>query len=192
MGIVLAGGSSRRMGTDKAAVLVGGRAMSDWVVGAMKRHLSEVVAVGREGRLSGIDAIPDEWRDRRGPLAGLATVLRRFARPVVLVAVDQPLLRPETVARLAAVGDPAAALVPYDQVPQVTCARYPVEWAAEAGRALESGRSLTDLVRATPHLRVDAKEWSGWGEDGRSWFSFDDEASILDAERRFRIDLQNL
>ncbi len=177
------------MGTDKAERIVGGKPMALWVVEALRSHLDDVVVVGREGRLAGLDAIPDAWPGRPGPLAGLATALTRFGRPVLLVAVDQPLLRAETVDRLLTVGDDHQALVPYDEGhPQVTCARYPAEWAEAAVETLQIGGSIRDML-AKGHQQIEPGEWRRWGEDGRSWWSMDDEAAILEAERRFRVSL---
>lgn len=190
MGVILAGGSSRRMGVDKALFPLAGRPMVRWVADAMQPELSDVVVVGREGGLGGLASLPDEGRGRRGPLAGLVTALRSFGRPVLLVAVDQPLLRIETVRRLAATGSMHEALVPYDRgVAQVTCARYPIEWLEEAARLDQTGGAIKHLIAGCEHLAVAEDEWSHWGEDGRSWFSIDTEDAILEAERRFRVDL---
>lgn len=164
--------------------------MAEWVADAVRTHLDDVVVIGRDGRLAGLDAVPDAWPGRRGPLAGLATALTRFGRPVLLVAVDQPLLRGDTVRHLITDGDPHVALVPYDTegIPQVTCARYPAELRGAAVEILEAGGSIRDLL-AGGHQRIEPAEWQRWGEDGRSWWSLDDEAAILEAERRFRVSL---
>ncbi len=190
MGVILAGGASRRMGTDKAGLLLAGRPMIEWVIDALRPALPDLVVVGRKGGLAGLASIPDEGRGRRGPLAGLVTALRHFRRPIVLVAVDQPLLRPETVRRLVATGTVHDALIPYEGgIPQVTCARYPAEWLQSATEVDRWGGSLRDLVARNEHLAVPDDEWPRWGEDGRSWFSLDTEEAILEAERRFRVDL---
>lgn len=190
IGIILAGGASRRMGRDKAGVELAGRPMADWVADALLSVLDDVIVVGRETPLAGLDSVPDAWPGKLGPLAGLATALHRFRRPVVLVAVDQPLLRPETIERLAHVGDSSDAVLPIDQhTPQVTCARYPARWADPAAAMVEAGGSIRQLLATEPHLEVDPAAWARWGEDGRSWFSIDSDERILEAERRFRLDL---
>jgi len=185
VGAILAGGRSQRMGTDKALVRVGGIVMVERVAAALRRAGAEVVVVGRTEPIAGIPAIPD-WRPGppRGPLPGLVAALRHGAgRPVLLVAVDQPLVQPATLRRLAAlVAD--RAVVPVDRgVRQTTCAAYPAAWAVEAGREDRSGGSIQSLLDRLPHREVAPEEWAAWGEDGRSWHSVDTPeaaATVLD------------
>ena len=177
------------MGADKASVKIGHQTMAEWVATALKPQVSEAVVVGREKSLAGLESIPDAWRGPRGPLAGVATALRRFRAPLIVVAVDQPLLRPQTVGALVRFAASNQAAIPRDDALQVTCATYPADWEDVASRTLASGGSLRDLISSMPHAEVPETEWARWGEDGRSWFSFDTEDAILVAERRFRVDL---
>lgn len=93
--MVLAGGASRRMGTEKAMVRhAGGETFLERAL----RHLAEagaepiVVATGTAGRLGPlpVEEVDDGDAARgAGPLAGIAAALRRSAQPVVAVlAVD--------------------------------------------------------------------------------------------------------
>ena len=97
---VLAGGDSTRMGFDKAMAPVGDATMLEAVVNAVA-SIGDVVVVGRSTAPAGITAIPDHRTDARGPLTGLETVLALEPnRTVVLVAVDHPFVRPETLQAL--------------------------------------------------------------------------------------------
>ncbi len=181
---IVAGGGSRRMGADKAATLVAGVPMAQLVVEATEAAGLDNIVVGRDSPLAGVAAVPDDRPARRGPLAGLATALRVAAgRPVLLVAVDQPLVRPETLRTLAAMIG-LDAVVPVDQgVLQVTCALYPGEWAAVAAAEDEAGGSIQSLLRATDVAEVQPETWRTWDEDGRSWFSVDTPADVARAEQ---------
>lgn len=163
--------------------------MVEHVVEALAGELRDVVIIGRDQTLAGRESFPDMFPGHRGPLAGLATALLRFQRPVLLVAVDQPLLRPDTVRHLLATGGPDDTVIPVDEVPQVTCARYPASLATTARTAIEAGMSLKQILDTGPVIRVGEDEWAAWGEDGRSWYSMDSPAAIVEAERRFRIGL---
>ena len=188
VGIILAGGESRRMGSDKALVEVGGRPMAGWVAEAMA-GFDRVVMVGRHRGIAGLEAIPDLQPGPAGPLSGIQTALAVFRRPLVAVAVDQPLVRSETLDRLAeraAVNETAVCI---DERPQVTCAAYSPDCLDEADRVLRSGGSIQQMLRSVPWTRVDREVWSSWGEDGRSWFSMDSPEAIVTAERRFRVNL---
>ena len=177
------------MGRDKALVELDGVTMLDRVIRTLRTELRDIVIIGRSAGSSGVDAIPDDRRGPLGPLAGLVTALDRFNRPVLLVAVDQPLLRQATVGHLVRIGTPSDAVVPVDDRAQVTCARYPHEWLDAAKDVLHGGGSLRDLVESRDHIQISPREWAGWGEDGRSWCSLDDDGAVIRAEQRFRVDL---
>ena len=174
------------MGADKAMVAVGGRPMVAWVADALEPVAGEVVLVGREGPAVGVPAIPDLRPGTRGPLAGLAAALRHAAgRPVLLVAVDQPLVRRETLERLVALLD-GEPVVPIDGgIRQTTCAVYPPSLATAAVEEDADGGSIQSLLGRVPHRGVVRSEWVGWGEDGRSWHSVDTPAEAADVLGRY-------
>ncbi len=78
VGAVLAGGASRRMGTDKAFITLGGVTMVERAVSALRQAgLSEVVVVGGDSaRLDalGLPSCPDR-HPGEGPLGGVITAL---------------------------------------------------------------------------------------------------------------------
>jgi molybdopterin-guanine dinucleotide biosynthesis protein A len=188
--VILAGGASSRMGTDKASYVVRGRTMLEWVVDAARATLGEVVIVGRTQAAPHTRAIPDSGGSRRGPLSGIVTALEALRSPIVAIAVDQPLIRVQTLQRLAAEGDPTLAAVPIDNGwEQVTCARYPLEVLDAARQELDAGGNIRNLFRSLDAVRIEPATWRRWGEDGRSWFSIDEPGDVVTAERRFRLDL---
>ena len=176
------------MGTDKARFEIRGRPMAGWVAEAMAAF-DKVVLVGRRRGLAGLDAIPDLHPRAAGPLSGLQTSLTVFRSPLVVVAVDQPLVRAETLARLAerAAGDETVVCV--DGRPQVTCAAYATTCLDEANRRLRTGGSIQHMLKSVPWTPIEREVWSSWGEDGRSWFSMDTPDALIEAEQRFRMNL---
>ena len=103
----------------------------------------------------------------------------------MLVAVDQPFVRPETLSRLINRFNGAAVVPVADGIRQVTCAVYPADWNAEAMTELDAGGSIQSLFDQMPVVEVLPDEWEAWGEDGRSWFSIDDAAALDSALGRF-------
>ncbi len=180
-GVILAGGRSRRMGTDKATVDVAGRPMIEWVRDALTPVVQDVVVVGREAAPSGTVALPDDGERYRGPLAGLAAAAANAERSstLVVVAVDQPWARTDTLRSLT---ERATALpaVPVDDhgVRQTTCAAYPVAALSDIEDELVGGGSIQSLLDRISFDPVVTTEWRAWGEDGRSWFSVDAESDI--------------
>jgi molybdopterin-guanine dinucleotide biosynthesis protein A len=166
---LLTGGKSTRMGQDKATTSVAGRTMIERVAAAGAATGLDVVVLGPDDAGTGLEAVPDGDDVPAGPLGGLLTLLdHRPDHHVLLVATDQPFVRPETLLHLAleAGGD---IVVPIDQdMPQVTCARYGP--AVIEHRDAWRLRALLDRVEV---VRVEPERWRTWGEDGRSFRSLD-------------------
>lgn len=183
IGVVLAGGESKRMGADKALVEVGGRPMIDWVLESLGRVCARVVVSGRaDGH--GHETLPDPDGAHRGPLSGLVAALDAFPdSSLALVAVDQPWIRADTIEQLGALVDELAAVPVEGGVRQTTCAVYPAGLAEAARRELAGGGSLQSLLDVAAFRPV--VDWREWGEDGRSWYSADTPEAVRRGLDRF-------
>lgn len=136
MGVVLAGGRSRRFGADKALFNLAGRPMAAWALDALKAATALQVVVGNDPRVAdalGVPGRPDRLPNR-GPLGGLQSGLA-WAREegyggVFLLACDLPLMSAGLVARiLEAWPDDALGVVPESSGPlgfEPLCAGYRV------------------------------------------------------------------
>lgn len=96
-GVVLAGGRSRRMGRDKAALPWGSGTLLDRMIDRLREAGASRVLVS--GDRPGYDAIADDLPDR-GPVGGLHAVLAQVEGPVVVVPVDLPQLRVDRIRAL--------------------------------------------------------------------------------------------
>jgi molybdopterin-guanine dinucleotide biosynthesis protein A len=108
--IILTGGASRRMGTDKAAQLWDGRRAVDWVAELARSVGATVVVSAGDGEF-GLPRAPDPTPlsgPVAGVLAGVALLADQVGRVLVL-AVDAPTIRPEDLAPLLAAEAPGAA-----------------------------------------------------------------------------------
>lgn len=184
LGVILAGGASTRMGKDKAAVEVEGRTMLEWVSAAVIEAGLEPVVAGRAEGPADVEAFPDPGAPHRGPLAGLVGAMHHHPdTPAVLVSVDQPWLRPDTLRRLVGM-DGALPVVPVEGgVRQTTCAFYPPDIVGAAESELAGAgslQSLLDVVSFTPVV-----DWQVWGEDGRSWYSVNTPEDLENGLARF-------
>ena len=106
-GVVLTGGGSRRMGTDKAFVLVDGRPMAIAVADALWEAGCQPVEC-QGGDLSGLaslglDGFGDE-HPNGGPVAAIRTASTRHDGPIVAVACDLPFLDAGTVTAVVEAG----------------------------------------------------------------------------------------
>ena len=106
-GLVLAGGRSRRWGgVDKAWVQLNGHALVRHVCDRLAAQSAQVwVSANRDLEryaTLGRPVLADDWPDGRGPLAGMATAIRRLQTPWLLVApVDTPGVPLDLAAQLA-------------------------------------------------------------------------------------------
>lgn len=172
------------MGVDKATVEVGGRPMIDHVMTALQAVSDQVVVAGRPEPVGGHEAIPDHDQPFRGPLAGLAAARHRHPDGrLVVVAVDQPWVRPVTLQAMIDLGGDLPVVPVEDGVRQTTCAVYPPLDGIEA--ELDADGSIQSLLDRVSFLPVVESTWREWGEDGRSWFSVDTVADIDDGLDRF-------
>jgi len=111
VGLLLAGGQSRRMGGgDKALRLIGGVPLLDRVIERMRPQVETLVlnANGDPARFAGfgLPVVPDSVPDYAGPLAGVLAGLDWTAEHhpdcpyIVSVATDAPFLPGDLVSRL--------------------------------------------------------------------------------------------
>jgi len=116
IGVLLAGGESRRMGRDKRELRLGGETL-------LRRNLAFLAGlfpvVGLSVRSAdqaprdlpeGIIVIPDEAPG--SPLAGLTSILGRFDEPVFAMAADLVAPEPEAVGRVLAAFDGVDVALP--------------------------------------------------------------------------------
>ncbi|VAW02642.1 hypothetical protein MNBD_ALPHA06-1967 [hydrothermal vent metagenome] len=96
IGLVLAGGKSRRMGRNKADLRLQGQSFLDVARDTLSAAGCQQVLV------SGPNGIPDRYADA-GPLAGLDAAIAGLANEVLLlvIPVDMPKLQPDLLAELA-------------------------------------------------------------------------------------------
>jgi molybdopterin-guanine dinucleotide biosynthesis protein A len=105
---------------------------------------------------------------------------------VVLLAVDQPFVRAETLDSLLA--EPGDAVVPLaGGWLQATCAVYRSACLDRVQTLLEAEeRSLQSLLATVARHVVEEPTWRNWGEDGRSWFSVDSRDRLTEGLVRYR------
>jgi molybdopterin-guanine dinucleotide biosynthesis protein A len=105
-GVVLAGGRSQRMGRDKAGVMLGAESLLHHVLTRLSQQ-TPLVAVNADAAAEGVPVVPDRFRGKAGPMAGIhAAMVYAAGLPsithVVTVSVDCPFFPADLVARLAA------------------------------------------------------------------------------------------
>jgi len=91
--VILAGGQSRRMGSDKALLIVRGRPLIELVVGKVRSLTDSILLSSNETTpyaFMGLPVVQDVFRGQ-GPLAGLHAAMMASRRPLfLLLACDLP------------------------------------------------------------------------------------------------------
>ena len=97
LGVVLIGGASRRMGTDKASIEFNGSTLLNRAVAVLSDVFTSVVISGGDMSPVGVSVLPD-LVPGLGPLGGLDTAYQAAAgRDVFLLAVDMPFVEASTI-----------------------------------------------------------------------------------------------
>ena len=148
-GLVLAGGASRRMGQDKAALALHGRPQLDWAYDTLARHCQHVfVSIRadqqddpvRQGRPVIVDV-----HDGTGPIAGIAAA--QAAHPDsawFVLACDLPFVDDAAISHLISRRDGRLVVAyasSHDGLPEPLCAIYEPGSRAGVLSALASGRN---------------------------------------------------
>jgi molybdopterin-guanine dinucleotide biosynthesis protein A len=159
-GLVLAGGSGRRLGRPKAGVVLEGRTLVERAVSVLADRCQEVVVVSRTDVLLpplGVPVLLDE-PGPSGPMNALATGLAALdADDVIVLACDLPLAEP-VLDRLLE-GPVHAARVATDGARiQPLCARYPRARTLETARRLMADGvfRMTELAAGMDAVAVSA------------------------------------
>jgi len=152
---VLTGGTSRRMGADKALLVVAGTTLLARTLAALCAVSDDVTIIGARPAYArfGVPVVADDFPSG-GPLGGLATALR-VARheQTLVVACDMPLLSVALLRAMAAEPRDYDALVPLlSGRPQPLHAVYARSCLPAIGARLEAG-SLS-VVEMLDDLRV--------------------------------------
>lgn len=157
LGAIIAGGQSRRFGSDKAKALFKGQPLAAHVIAALARHADEVMFAGR--KWPGFASVADVPEPGLGPLGGLAGALAHavehgfdavLSAPCDLPGIPDELLRDLLAQQGPAifVGNPIIGLWPAVLAPEL--ARYLTEtedrsmraWATRCG-AMRVSEGLT-------------------------------------------------
>ncbi|WP_102226567.1 molybdenum cofactor guanylyltransferase MobA [Acidimangrovimonas sediminis] len=160
--MILAGGKSERMGTDKALTDLAGAPLIAHAIGRLAHQVS-ALAINSNGESAlyarfDLPVLADSVAGRPGPLAGILRAME-WAAPqgvshVMTVATDMPFLPYDLAPRMRMVMRPGRIVVPHSPAGlQPVCALWPVELAGPLRDWLRSGptRRVRDFMLHHPH-----------------------------------------
>ena len=148
--LVLAGGSSRRMGRSKQNLPFGAVTLLERVVAMARDFAEEVVLVGDDAAAARLGVLAaQDWQPGAGPLSGLAGGLAVCPEGQhALLACDLPFVDADLLRRMGEIGGSAEAVVPeVEGRKHPLCALYQRSCLEPARRCLSAGRRrLSDLL----------------------------------------------
>lgn len=156
LGAILAGGQSRRFGSDKALADLGGKPMIVRVAEALAPFVEAIVVCGHPAMPAGMVGVADLPQTGLGPLGGLAGALHHAAaqgfEAVLAVGCDTPVLDAQLMSRLRNTG--TAAFV----VQSPIIGRWPadLEGALLVHMAAPGSRSMRGWAAAVGATAIDA------------------------------------
>ncbi|HDR89616.1 MAG TPA: molybdenum cofactor guanylyltransferase [Bacteroidetes bacterium] len=151
-GMVLAGGKSSRMGTDKALLPWGKTSMLEHAANRLKPLCHEVVISSndRKHQIPGFALIPDT-EPGIGPLGGILSVMKRRNEEYFLVlSVDLPLVTSAILKHILSFRKSYSLVIPVNSngMPQPTCACYHRKLLPLMEQMMQQGaNSLRPLIR---------------------------------------------
>ena len=151
--VLLTGGESRRMGTDKALLVIKGEPLWSRQLRVLREVGPGAVVVSARAWPAWCSAEMEVILDAeqsRGPLSGVAAALRRLQTSHLLVlAVDLPRMTVEHLRKICGQARPGCGVAPVRQERfEPLCAVYPKEAAALAAEAVKGDDvSLQAFVR---------------------------------------------
>jgi molybdopterin-guanine dinucleotide biosynthesis protein A len=149
-GVILAGGNSSRMGTDKGVMDLNGKKVVQYVIDALKPVVDDIIIIANNENYSdlGLPVYNDEIKDC-GPLGGIYTALQKIkTEKAIILSCDIPFVNSSLLADIISQSEDYDAIVPvHDGKFEPICAVYTKKCIAPFNTALEKKIfKLTDAM----------------------------------------------
>lgn len=186
LGVIFAGGASRRYGRDKAMAKLDGVPLLQRVVDRFAPQVNALVISGEPRLEIAVPAIPDSLQGA-GPLSALCSVLRQAMQHdwpmVATVSCDTPFIPVDIVARLwGALKNHDCAVASRGGVRHLTCTLWATRACPEIEAAFEAGvRSLHGAVSRLDAVAVDFSAIDG-GPEGDPFYNINSPEDMAAAQ----------
>ena len=159
-GIVLAGGFSKRMGTDKAELKLGGLTLLELQIRKLRQiGIADIMVSGCRKPMEGTRAIEDIY-PHKGPMSGIHACLKMAkTKACLVVSVDVPLFPAEWLGKLVQAHDGPVTMLSHGDEMEPLLAVYDTALAPRAEDLILSGdRSVRSLFTGS---KVSRMEYTG-------------------------------
>lgn len=155
--VILSGGFSSRMGTDKAELVLGGKTLLQIQIDKMKQlGIDDIMLSGYKYALEGTRTVADVY-PHRGPVSGVhACLLAAKKKACLVISVDVPLIPVQTLARLIEAHRSGITVLRHGEKREPLMAVYDASLAPAAEEILMSEktamRKLLDMAELTEYI----------------------------------------
>ena len=153
-GIVLAGGFSRRMGTDKAELTLGGLTLLELQIRKLRQiGITDIMVSGYGKLIEGTRTIEDIY-PHKGPMSGIHACLKAAKKTACLVlSVDAPLVSEETLKALVEAHEGPATVLSHDGMIEPLIAVYDAALAPRAEEKIQNDDFAVRKMAANPEVK---------------------------------------
>lgn len=151
-GIILSGGKSRRMGSEKGLVLFRGKAMIEYAVEALLPVCDQIIISANSSSYAhlGFEVVKDEFPDS-GPMGGIYSGLKKSKNEVnFLLSCDMPFITSNEIYHILELGKDCDIAVPWHETARFEplCAVYKKSLLPEFERYLRAGKlKMVELIQ---------------------------------------------
>jgi len=188
--VILTGGESKRMGMDKAQILLSGKTLLERVLEIVQPLFDDIMisSRGSEPYMEGARFIKDSLPGR-GPAVGLCAAIEEARHPFIFaIACDMPFVKSELIEYIASYRKGFDIVVPlHGDKPEPLCAVYGIGSLRRLAKCVEAGkRGLVSFIEQTPGLdvwKITERETRKIDADLQSFVDIDFPEALLKAER---------
>ena len=161
--IILAGGKSRRMGTDKALLELEGKPLLEKAIGICKAFSSKILISSNnlEHGIFGLPVVRDEI-ENCGPMGGVYSCLKKSeSNWNFIISVDSPFVEPEFLEFLISNIKEYDAIVPVSSKgEEPLIALYNISSLVELKKMMETGNfKMQNFIHSVSTNWIDAQSW---------------------------------
>jgi len=188
--VILAGGESKRMGTDKARVLLSGKTLLERVLEIVRPLFDDVMISGRgtEPHVEDVRFITDRLPGR-GPAVGLCSAMKEARYPhIFAIACDMPFVTSALIGHITSYRKEFDVVVPaHHGRLEPLCAMYSTACAKLLAQRVKQGeRGLISFIEKAPGLKVQRirkLELTHVGRAAHFFMDIDSAVALAEAEK---------
>ncbi|GAV21141.1 molybdopterin-guanine dinucleotide biosynthesis protein A [Mariprofundus micogutta] len=183
--VILAGGESRRMGEDKAAILLAGEPLLNRAIQSVQPLFEHLLISVREPREHLFFPQLCDRGEGGGPMMGISTALERVNTPWVFVlACDMPFISAEMICAMSErLAEQQVVVAVVDGVVQPLAAFYAKSSLPLMSKQIASGdRSLQRLIKQTDATFIDWEDLRPFDSERLSFMDLDSKQDVAKAE----------